>query len=269
MHLFNSKYYIQLYILMLLCSMCVVIYFSYFIYIVLLPLNLTNTLTYPIYYYNNYYQLNTNIAMTSINFINSLEINLPFFTTEYYYIQIICIILCILSIPYVFYLIKRVQFHYLFKYEFNYVRFLYYHFFMLYLFLLFCMYVYLIPYFLNWLFIHYTNFLIFEFDIQLNIQQLLNLYLKLFISILVICYFQKYVLLINYVYLFILFVLLINISDLGILLFCNIFFYICIKYLIYWNNLIINILLCYTYQSIVRRICHSNFNSRNISTDTY
>lgn len=268
MHLLNSRYHIQFFILLLLCSICLIVYFSYFIYIILLPLNLISTFTYPIYYYENYYLLHTNASTASINFISSLEINLPFFTTEYYYLKILCIILCILSIPYVFYLIKRMQLHYLFKYEFNYIRLIYYHFIMLYLLLLFFIYVYVIPYFLNWLFIHYTNFLIFEFDIQLNIQQLLNLYLKLFMSILFICYFQKYILLINYFYIFILLTLLINISDLGILLFCNIFFYICIKYVIYWNNLMTNIILSYTYQSIVRRICHSNFNSRNISTYT-
>jgi hypothetical protein len=239
---------------LLLCSFCLY-YLSYFIYFFLLPLSFNlfykNNNLYLEAYYSNY--VFSSNKLNTLNFLNTFEINLPFYSTDFFYIKIlICCILCLLF-PLLILLIKQMknktQFHFE-KYRTHLSSQI----------LFFCiitlfLYICIIPLILVWFFTHYTTFLLFEFDIQFNIQYFLTLYLKLFILNILLILSFSFIHMIPYYILFILINLIINITDYILLIVLFIFYYFIvkiIKYIQYINKL----KLIYFYQIICHWKCN-------------
>jgi hypothetical protein len=108
-----------------------------------------------------------------------IEINLPFFTTSFWYIKYFFFFSFYIFIPILLYyiwlnikpLLKKNE---IFFFHFHLIFFYYF-----WLFNLFIHHFIIIPYFLQFTFSHYHEFLYYEFDIEFQILFYLNLYFKL------------------------------------------------------------------------------------------
>jgi hypothetical protein len=129
--------------------------------------------TYNIYWYESWNEIQDSF------FLPVIEINLPFFTTSYWYVKFFFLFSIYIFMPVLFYylfliikpLLKKNEifffcFHWLFLNLFWFFNYIIHHFL-------------IIQWFLQFTFSHYHEFLYYEFDIEFQILFYLNLYFKL------------------------------------------------------------------------------------------
>ncbi len=252
-----KKITIQYTILSILFFVFIISYFGYFIFFFLLPISVYTT-NINSTFLNTYYLTNMNIDNNYLysNYIYNLEINLPFFTSEYLYVNILIICIIMLIVPYCYYTYIQYTKSTIFKYEY-YMQLI-----NSYYFLFSCITAYMIiylnilPLILKWLFTHYNNLLFFEFDIQFNIQIYLFLFIKLVLIILLyICTYnniKNISLSIHYLSIY----FIINISDYLIMCYLFITIFLLIRYFLLYKHILLRIKLINFYSIIIQRKCN-------------
>lgn len=122
---------------------------------------------------NNTYQNYEN------TFIPIIEINLPFLTTSYIYIKYILLIALYLYIPIILYFIYISISNILKKNEIFTISFILYEVVLFMIFNFIITHYIIIPLFINFIYSHYNEFLHYEFDVEFQLVNYLNLYFQI------------------------------------------------------------------------------------------
>jgi hypothetical protein len=233
-------------------------YLNYLLYFFLLPILLSynNSNIDQIYkFYYNFFITNNIYEKTNITYLNSFEINLPFYITDFFYLKFLFIFFLFLALPILIYIIYTVKFSFLFSYEnkkenlINKIQII------SYFILNVLVYTFILPLILFWFFKHYTNFLLFEFDIQFNLILFIKLYIKLFCINTLYIYLHKYIKQMPFYFILFILYLIINISDTILIIIISFLYYFIYKIIIYTYGLFYFYLINF-YNSICNRKCN-------------
>jgi Sec-independent protein secretion pathway component TatC len=145
-------------------------------------------------------------------FIPIIEINLPFLTTSYIYIKYILLVAIYLYIPIILYFIYISISNILKKNEIFTIKFILYELILSMVFNFIITHYVIIPLFIHFIYSHYNEFLYYEFDVEFQLINYLNLYFQvLFINfvLFIINIIKKYLKLnINTIIIYVLFLLI-------------------------------------------------------------
>jgi hypothetical protein len=232
-------------------------YFIYFIYFLLMPIYQSTYINDDIFIVDRYssldYLLNYNKELS--NYLNTFEIILPFYSTEFYYIKISILISILILVPLLIYIaLKETVFIYNYEKNKHYRTIM--NIFIMYGLVNYFVYYKILPFIIKWVIQHYNNLLIFEFNMQFDIINYISLIFKLFIVnliIIIILYVKQLYLNINYVIFYLLVLAILNINDLLIIGITFILYYVVIKLIIYINVLYLNNLLINFNNTIIQR----------------
>lgn len=244
-------------LLVIIYIIILLLFYNQFLYTYLKPLTYfyrDNSII-NIHYNEIYNDILFDYKKTSINYIPILEINLPLYMTDIFYINILIFIFILFSIPIlsVILYIKYKKNIFIFERKenqytifINNINFIF-----------ICTFIfYIISFIITLSLLHNNNMLLFEFDIQFNIQNYIYKYIYL-LFIVYVCslfflnniYYLKY----NNIQYYILYILLAQYYDLIInlsIFIIQIFIYYIYGYLIHIYNMII---LIKFYQTIIKR----------------
>jgi hypothetical protein len=233
-------------------------YLNYLLYFFLLPILLSYGNTYIDetykFYYNSLIQ-NDTYKLKNITYLNSFEINLPFYITDFFYLKFLFIFFLFFMLPLLIYYMYAIKYSFSFVYEnkkkyiINNIQFF------CYFGLNILTYIFILPLILFWFFKHYTNFLLFEFDIQFNLVLFIQLYIKLFCINTFYIYLHKHIKQIPFYFILCALYLIINISDIILTLIITVLYYFIYKLIICTYGIFYFYLINF-YNSICNRKCY-------------
>ena len=251
---FKTNYF---FLFIFLYIIIIFLFYNQFIYIYLKPLTYFHKDNFIIHYnYNELHILNSfNYKKTITNYIPVIELNLPLYITDVFYINILLFIFCLIIIPIIIISIYIKLKNNIFIYETKEYKYKIITNIVNYIFIFMILY-HIISFLLTLSLTHNNNILLFEFDIQFNIQDYIYKYAYI-ISLLYIIttlklnniYYLKY----NNIYYYVIYIIILQYYDIAINLFTMIvqsFIYFIYAYLL--NTISIFYLIKF-YQTIVKR----------------